>query len=213
MTPGVAVLVPVLNRPQNVKPLLASIEATTPKPWRCLWLCDPGDRAEQDEIAMAGGWMLSPGGTYAAKIAAGIAATDELLVFLGADDLRFEAGWLEAAVAKMPGAQVVGVNDCIRRPHRPQHATHFLMTREYALLPCIDGSPGPLAQAYSHSWVDDECIATARKRGAYAYAPCSRVRHLHPMASTAPDDATYQLGRARFRQDKRTFLRRSALWT
>jgi glycosyltransferase involved in cell wall biosynthesis len=208
-----AILVPVLNRPQNVKPLLDSIHENTPDPYRVLFIADPDDTAEQDAITAEGGQMIVPGGGYAAKIRAGVEATDEPLLFIGADDLRFDAGWLEAATEKMPGAQVVGVNDCIRRPHRPQHATHFLVTRAYAEQPCIDGQPGMLSEAYAHSFVDDELIATATKRGVYAYAQRSRVRHLHPMVNTAADDDTYRLGRSQFRRDRKTFLRRSALWT
>lgn len=209
---AVAILVPCLGRPQNVRPLLDSIRASTPEPYRVLFICDPGDVAQQDAIAVQAGWMINPGGTYASKIRAGIEATDEPLVFIGADDLRFRPGWLQAAEARMPKAQVVGVNDGIGRPRRPCHATHFLMTRGYAVRPCIDGSPGPLSDAYSHSFVDDELIATATKRGVYAYAPRSRVKHLHPMTGAVRDDATYRLGRARFQQDKRMFVRRMRLW-
>ncbi len=213
MNQGVAILVPVLERPQNVAPLMASIRESTPEPYRVLFLADPHDTPQRDAIAWEGGWVLSPGGTYASKIRAGIEATDEPLVFLGADDLRFEVGWLEAALAAMvDGVQVVGVNDCLRRPHRPQHATHFLMAREYAERPCIDGRTGPLCSAYSHSFCDDELIGTARNREVYAYAPLSHVRHLHPMADPSLDDATYRKGRARFHQDKRLFLRRARLW-
>lgn len=210
---SVAILVPVLSRPQHVEPLLESIRDTTPGPYRVLFIADPGDRAELEAIRCSNAAAITPGGNYAAKICAGVAATDEPLLFIGADDLRFRDGWLQAAMEKMPAAQVVGVNDAIKRPHRPQHATHFLMTREYAEQPCIDGSPGPLCQTYSHSFVDDELIATATKRGVYAYAPRSRVTHLHPMADTAPDDATYRRGRARFRHDRKVFHARSRLWT
>ncbi len=105
------------------------------------------------------------------------------------------------------------MNDLIRRrPGREGHATHFLMTRAAATLPTMDGKPGPLSQAYSHSFVDDELIATATKRGMYAYEPRARVRHSHPMAG-GEDDDTYRRGRARFRQDHRLFIRRSRLWT
>jgi hypothetical protein len=65
---SVAILVPVLNRPANVAPLMESISTTTPDPYRVLFICDPGDRAEQDAIASQGGWMISPGGSYASKI-------------------------------------------------------------------------------------------------------------------------------------------------
>lgn len=213
MTAGVAILVPVLNRPQNVAPLLRTIRTTTPDPYRVLFICDPGDTAEQDAITREGGWMVSPGGSYAAKIRAGIDATNEPLLFIGADDLQFRPSWLEEAQAKMPAAQVVGVNDGIHRPRRLSHATHFLITREYAQQPCIDGTSGPLSTAYAHSFVDDELIATATKRGVYAYAKTSRVKHLHPMCRTAADDETYKLGRARFAQDRKTFAQRMRLWT
>lgn len=211
---SVAILVPVLARPHNVKPLIDSIANTTPPPFRVLFLCDPGDVAEQDAIANAGGWMLSPGGGYAAKIHAGIAATDEPLVFLGADDLRFRGGWLEAATAALTdGTEVVGVNDGLRRPHRPSHATHFLMTRSYAQQPTIDGKPGPLSTAYHHSFVDDELIATATHRGVYRYAERARVDHHHWMNGRADDDAIYRLGRTRYHDDRNTFRIRAHLWT
>ncbi len=214
MTGGVAILVPVLARPANVRPLLESIEASASSPHRVLFICDPSDTAEQDAIAMVGGQMISPGGSYAAKIRAGVQATDEPVVFLGADDLRFHPGWLEACCAVMAaGAQVVGVNDGIRRRRgRRDHATHFLMTREYALQPAIDGGPGPLSEAYDHSFVDDELIATATRRGVYAYAPHAVVEHRHWMNDTAPDDDTYRRGRANFHADREMFAERSRLW-
>ena len=214
MSDGVALLIPVLGRPGNVAPLLKSIRESTPQPYRVLFICDPGDTAEQDAIAREGGWMISPGGNYAQKIRAGIEATDEPWVFLGADDLRFLPGWFEEATAAMVnGVQVVGVNDLIDRPERPEHATHFLLTREAAQLPCIDGRPGPLCDMYRHWRPDDELIATALKREMYAYAASAKIKHLHPMTGEAPDDATYQKGRATARMDTRTFYRRQHLWT
>lgn len=178
-----------------------------------LFLCDPDDRPEQDAIAVAGGWMLSPGGNYASKIRAGIEATDEPLVFLGADDLRFRPGWLGAARERMTDRiQVVGVNDLIPRPQRPQHATHFLLTRAAATLPCLDGSPGPLYGGYSHWRCDDELIATATKRGMYAYAPDSLIEHRHVMVDPTLDDDTYRKGRADARMDSKRFVRRVRLW-
>lgn len=211
---SVALLIPVLRRPQNVKPLLDSIRESTTVPYRTLFIADPGDIEEQDAIAAEGGWMISPGGNYASKIRAGVEATDEPYVLLGADDIRPRRGWFEAARAAMNRrVQVVGLNDLIARPQRPNHATHFLMTREAAELPTIDGMRGPLCDLYRHWWTDDELIATATKRGMYAYCRTARVEHVnHPMIGGA-DDATYQKGRATARRDARTFHRRRHLWT
>lgn len=211
----VAILVPVLNRPHRAAPLVASTTAATPEPHRVVFICDPDDHPQQDAVRATGADMLIHGGSYARKIRAGIAATTEPLVFLAADDLEFRPGWLPAAVAHLTErVQVVGVNDLLeRRPGREGHATHFLLTRAYAEQPCIDGTPGPLHEGYSHSFVDDELIGTATRRGAYAYAESAHVAHLHPMAGTAADDDTYRKGRARFRHDRRLFLRRRSLWT
>lgn len=211
---SVAILIPVLDRPGNVAPLLASIEQSTPAPFTTLFICDPDDTAEHQAIAAAGAPAIFPGGGYATKIRAGIAATDDPLVFIGADDLHFTPGWLQAAQNRIAaGAEVVGINDTIRRRRRPVHATHFLMTRDYAQRPTIDGAPGPLSGEYSHSFVDDELIATAMHRGVYAYAQNAIVEHRHWMNHAAPDDATYRRGRARFEQDRAIFHQRSVLWT
>lgn len=211
---SVAIIIPCLARPQNVAPLVDSIEAFTPKPYRILFVCDPGDVPEQDAIAAAGCEMISPGGGYSTKIRAGIEATTNPLVFTGADDLCFTADWLEAATARMTETiQVIGVNDGIRRRRRPEHATHFLMTREYATRPTIDDTPGPFSDAYIHSFIDDEFLATATSRGVYAYAPDSLVQHLHWMNGLAPDDGVYRLGRAEFANDRATFAAREHLWT
>lgn len=205
-----AILIPVLDRPHRVRPLLDAIREATTVSHRVLFLADPGDIAEQDAIAAEGGWMLSPGGSYSQKINAGVRATDEPWILFGADDAEPRPGWFEAATAT--GAQVIGLNDLISRPNRPLHATHFLVSREAASLPCIDGTSGPLCEQYAHWRTDDELIATATKRGLYAYAPDAVIEHLHPMCSKAPDDETYMRGRATARLDGKRFRRREHLW-
>lgn len=206
-----AIVIPVLNRPHNVAPLLDSISAATPGA-RILFVCDASDLAEIAEIDAAGAEHIDPGGGYAAKINLGVEATDEPFVFFGADDLEFVPGWLDAARRQMDraGAAVIGVNDLIRRNRL--HSTHFLVTREYAQRSAIDGSRGPLFEGYDHSFVDDEFVATAKARGTYAYAAEAKVRHNHPMNQTAPDDDTYRRGREHFRMDRKRFQRRTKHW-
>lgn len=209
---SLAILVPVLDRPHRVKPLLDSIDETC-EGATVLFICDPDDRAEMTAIRQDGrGEMIICEGGYAAKIAEGVRASDETLIFLGADDLEFQEGWLGAALARLKTpAGVVGVNDLLPRNH--VHATHFLMTREYAEMPLLDGKPGPLCESYSHSFVDNELIATATVRGVYAYAEDSHVRHLHPDNGGAEWDETYRKGRELIRVDRRIFARRQHLWS
>lgn len=206
---SLVVLVPVLRRPHRVRPLLDSIRAVTPDP-HILFIADAGDGPETKAILDAGGQaLLTPdGASYAEKINAGVRATTESLIFLGADDLDFKTGWFDAARKKLGG--VVGINDLI--PRGRQHATHFLLTREYAERPMIDGELGPLSTAYRHWYVDNELIETATARAAYAYAPDAHVEHLHPLVSKAPLDDTYELGAAHSSEDRTTFRQRRRMW-
>ena len=213
-----AILVPVLRRPQNVRPLLESIAATTPGA-RVVFIADPDDVRERDEIRYAQSldWPMPVheidfAGGYAHKINRAIKLTTETLLFLGADDLRFRPGWRDAAEAALHPAEVVGVNDLLARPHRPDHATHFLVTRSYAARGTIDGQDGLLSEAYEHNFVDDELIATATQRGVYAYAADAQIQHLHPIAG-APMDPTYEKGYETMRRDRRRFNVRRQMWT
>lgn len=219
-----AILVPVLGRPHRVVPLLDAVEASTPGA-RIVFLTDPDDESERAAIHQAFLTLARPpsivvdavdfAGTYAQKINHGVRITREPLIFLGADDLEPEKGWFERAQEMMAEtlAKVIGVNDLIDRPRRPQHATHFLITRDYAELPTIDGETGPLHEGYFHWSCDDELIATARHRGVYAYCESAHVRHVdHPMTG-GPDDDTYRRGRAHAREDLRRLRRRTRLWT
>ena len=165
---------------------------------------------EIEAIEQAGGEILfTLKANYAGKINSAVSCTDEPLIFLGADDLIPSDGWFEAAsIAIDNGAQVVGINDMMSRWRR-EHATHFLMTRQYAKLPVITGERGPLCELYDHSCVDDELIATAKHRNAYAYAADAHVVHLHPDNGTAPIDDTYRKGRSRIRDDRRLWRSRN----
>lgn len=213
-----AILVPVLDRPHRVHPLLESIRETTPDA-HVLFICDAGDeqeiRAIEEAIVDFGAafvdYIVHDGG-YAQKINQGIEVAEHLVrpsyYFFGADDLKFQRGWFEEAAGI--DAQVVGVNDLLKRGR--EHATHFLVAAGYARQPTIDGKQGPLHEAYSHWYTDDEFVATAKHRGVYAYAKRAHVKHLHYLNGLAEDDDTYRKGRAMARQDRRLYRRRLALW-
>lgn len=210
------VLVPVLRRPHRVVPLLETLTDQ-----RVLFICSPDDQGEQDAVRAAGADLIvldrpPHHGDYARKIQAGFEATTEPLVFLGADDLYFHPGWLEAATRRLtPGIGVVGTNDqCNGRVMRGEHSTHSLVTRSYVeQFGTIDQPGWVLHDGYPHEFVDDELVGTAKHRKAWAFARDSVVEHLHPMNGRAPMDPLYAEQARRMRKGRVIFDRRRPLWT
>lgn len=213
---SLVILVPMLGRPHRVAPLLASIRASCEA--RVLFLLTPGDH---DVIAAVGAEEQlfverEPAGDYARKINQGIAATDEDLIFTGADDLQFHRFWYQHAARHLrPGVGVIGTNDrCNRRTMRGEHATHMLVTRSYVDQHGTIDEPGKFYhEGYPHEWCDDEAVETARHRGAFVSARDSIVEHLHPMNGKAPMDAMYALQSQRIQAGRALYQRRRRLWT
>ena len=207
------ILVPVLRRPQNVRPLLESIRGTTPGA-RVLFICNPGDDAEIEAIEAEDAELVVVDGNYAKKINEGVRQTTEPLIFQGADDLRFHPGWLEAAKARLAeGIGVVGTNDLAsKRAMAGTHATHSLLTREYARRGTIDDPSKVLHERYPHEFVDDEFIETAKKRNAFVSAHDSVVEHLHPYAGKAAIDELYAKTGRRMLVGRIIFWWRRRLW-
>lgn len=207
------ILVPVLARPHRVRPVLESAQKATP----CadvLFIADPDDTDQLEVLTLEGADFIAPGGTYAEKINLGVRECDSPLIFTGADDITFPAGWFEAAKAHLSEQiQVVGVTDDVTERNRlGHHAPHFLVTRSYALQPTIDGGRGPLCEAYGHFFCDNEFIATAQKREAIHIATDSKVIHTHYFDGSGEMDATYEKGRSTRFKDGRKFKRRRRLW-
>jgi hypothetical protein len=207
------ILIPVLGRPHRVKPVLESATAATP----CadvLFIADPDDTDELEVLTCEGADFIAPGGTYAEKINQAVREVTSPLVFTGADDLTFIPGWFEKAKAHMSDEiRVVGITDQVTERNRlGHHAPHFLMCRDYALIPTISGGRGPFCEEYRHCWVDNEFIATAEQRGVIHIATDSQVHHHHFFDGSAEMDATYEKGQSFYRLDRRTFRRRRKLW-
>lgn len=215
----VAIIVPVLRRPHRVVPLMESVAAATPKPYRLLFVATNDDHAEVSALEAAGADFLTidAPGTYARKINLGARSSTERLLFSAADDLDFHRGWLEAAESHfVAGVEVVGTND-LGNPRTMEgvHSTHTLFTRRYIddVGGVIDGSKGDvLHEGYPHEYCDDEFVGTAKARGVYAHALDSRVEHLHYLWGKGEDDETYRLGRSKTAVGRRIFMRRRRLW-
>jgi hypothetical protein len=217
----IAILIPVLGRPERVTPLLDSLGRTETWTVRPVFIASPEDSSQLVELEASGfaylvaGWRSGPG-DYARKINLAIRETREPWVFTGADDLCFCHDWAVEALAvhAQTQARVIGTNDLGNsQVQSGMFGTHCIVRRDYAELGTIDGQPGLLHEGYDHNFVDRELADTARYREAWAYAERSMVEHLHPHWGLAELDATYQKGQARFREDAALYQSRVKLWS
>lgn len=218
-TERVDVIVPVLHRPQNVRPFMESLRATTgmATAW---FIVEEGDDEEMQEVARRGGHALWWTGTFAEKVnyAYRELSPDPFRppspwIFLCGDDVVFRPGWLDQALATAhaTGAKVIGTNDLANsRVMKGGHATHMLIARDYIdeVGASWDG-PGIVCHpGYRHWFVDDEIVTAAKQRGVWAPCLASIVEHMHPIAGKAEDDEVYRLGRSEANADRRRFQRR-----
>jgi hypothetical protein len=220
----IALLVPVLGRPHQIKPVFDSITSATSTEHRVIFICSPrasdqvghdACRAIPEAITITVPW--EPGRSdYALKLEAGFDQTDEEWLFQGATDLVFYAGWdVQAlAVARQSKCGVIGTND-LGNPlvKRGRHSTHTLFTRDYIETygGTADNSGRIFSTAYDHQWTDSEFIETATLRRQFAFARRSIVEHLHPHWGKGDMDETYEKAHRATTEDQRLFMRRRAV--
>ena len=221
----VAVLVPAVNRPENVARLVESFNATNDGSASLLYIVEAEHQEQIDAITAAGAdYIVATRGTsYASKMNEGFDATSESFVFLAGDDVEFTPGWLAAARKLSDRYHVIGTNDSepgrVRNPLVAQgkHADHFFVRRQHVL---DEGSslegPGILCpEAYYHWYTDKEMIQLAKARG--VFAPCldSVVIHHHPGYDGREDlrqaDPTYMKAVEFSEMDAIAFRRRAPL--
>jgi hypothetical protein len=212
----VAVIVPVMKRPQNARPFMASLKAST----GMAKVYAVGDAADTDTLEA---WRLAGAdvvvldnqtpGTFAEKMNLGYSATEEPWIFMVGDDVRFRPGWLDHAQA-IAGDQfdVVGTND-LGNPAvmAGEHATHMLIRRSYVdeVGAGWDGPKVVAHEGYRHWFVDNEIVTAAQQRQKWAMALGSIVEHLHPNWGKAEGDEVYELGQSRATEDRKLFERRA----
>jgi hypothetical protein len=217
---SVAVLIPVLDRPHRVEPLVESLRATEPRAIPT-FLVTPGDDAELAAVRAVGGdyWVVgwdAGAGDYARKMNYGFTHTLEEWKFLAADDLVFHPGWLDACLAAhaRTDACVIGTNDLGNGlVISGRHSTHSLVHRDYLECGTVDAPGLLLHEGYDHNFVDTEFVETAIWRGTFAPARDALVEHLHPFWHKSATDATYLKGQRAYHDDQRLFQTRRRLWT
>lgn len=220
------ILIPVLGRPHNARPLVENIQATTTVEHTIWFLCTPNDHEQTRTVAdlwesHGARMILADGpagrGDYAKKINLGFKHTRHEFVFMAADDVRFEPRW-DTIALKAAGSRyhVVSTNDLANaQVQRGLFGTHCLIRRRYVTEQGGTADQGPgtvLYEGYDHNFVDRELCHVAQSRKVFAFARHSRVRHYHPLWRTAPQDPTYRKALKDFRADQRLFLSRAHLW-
>lgn len=211
----VDVIVPVLHRPQNVKPLMDSLRASTGLA-RAWFVIERGDVEVRSLVCECGANAIEYSGSFADKVnhAYGAITSDAPWILLCGDDVRFRPGWLDhaEAVGNLYDAGVVGTND-LGNPHvmAGNHATHMLIRRSYIdeVGATFDGTPGVVCGPYRHCFVDNELVLAAMKRGAWQMALGSIVEHLHPLWGKGEEDDVYRLGYSFYEQDEALFNERA----
>jgi glycosyltransferase involved in cell wall biosynthesis len=213
-TEPTAVIVPVMKRPQNAEPFMASLRASTGLA-TVYAIAGPDDDETVAAWTQAGATVVQdiPAvNTFAEKVNVGYAHTEEPWLFIVGDDVRFHAGWLDHAQA-VAGDQfhVIGTNDLTNaRVIAGDHATHMLIRRSYIdeQGASWDGPKVVCHEGYRHWFVDDEIVTAAKQRRVWAMALGSLVEHLHPMAGKADTDPVYELGESHSKQDFARFRHR-----
>jgi hypothetical protein len=216
---GVAVLLPVLNRPERAQIVVDSIRDADDRA-QPVFLCSPGDDAEIAAVNATGVPAIvvpwPPGhGDWAKKINLAFRLLAHEWFLFGADDLRFHAGWLEACLQQhvRSSACVIGTNDMGNaRVLAGHHSTHPLVHRDYLECGTADDDGIVLHEGYIHQFTDDEFVQTALVRRTFSFARTAYVEHLHPHWGKGQDDETYRLGNAGFAQDQLLYNQRKHLW-
>ena len=206
-TEEVDVIIPVLHRPQNVRPLMESLRASTglATAW---FVCEEDDVPEVACVEGNGGRVLYGGHTFAEKVNSAYKVTDAPWLLLVGDDVRFRPGWLDHAqdVARRYKADVIATNDLANpRVTRGEHATHPMIRRTYiAEQGASWDGPGIVChEGYKHWYCDDEWTTVAKQRGTFQAALGSQVEHLHPIFGKGEDDDVYRLGQKHAAEDEK----------
>jgi len=136
-------------------------------------------------------------------------STGDALV-LGADDLWWGDGWLDAALEALNTLDdadgLVGLNDLA--PIKRDYATHYLMTRRYL----ARENGGVLAcPHYQHTYIDPEACARALRAERYVFAEDARVDHRHWLWGKAEKDPTYTETDPTIEHDRQMYAQRAAL--
>lgn len=208
----VDVLVPVMERPQNAKPFMESLRASTGLA-TAYAIANESDAETIEAWEAAGATVLRTDlVSFADKINYGYEHSDNPWIFVVGDDVKFHSGWLDHAEA-VAGEQfhVIGTNDLGNpRVTSGDHATHMLIRRSYVddVGASWDGPKVVAHSGYRHWFVDDEIVEAAKQRRVWGMALGSIVEHLHPAWKKGKPDEVYARGEGWAAEDSKLYKSR-----
>ncbi len=223
----ITAIIPVLNRPKNVKPFIESFIKNTPNDKaELLFVTDSTCQEEIDEIKKFEGLItvaVAPPATlsWAKRInwGADYSAANHLLeqvspwILCAADDVIFHPNWFEAAEAACLNFDgILGTNDLGHiGTITGSHTTHPIVSRKYISEQGTLDEVGKLChEGYIHNYVDAEFVHTAHKRGCWKHASNCIIEHNHPAWQKNDWDDIYQKGLNGLDADRALWIKRKA---
>ena len=210
----IAVLIPTLKRPHRIAEVIQNIKDTAPEatPY---FIIEEHDTATAEAIKAAGANKIvnTRAASYAGAINTAIHLTTEPYIVMASDDLIFYPNWAPPLLELAKDFGFVGTNDLHNRDViAGTHATHYLITRDYATQGSIDDPDAFLHEGYIHNYTDTEAVATAAYRK--QWTPCldSVIEHRHWVWGLATQDETYAKGTTTVQTDEALFNSRRHLW-
>ena len=212
MDEQVAVIVPVMRRPQSVRALLNSYQASNPS-GDMYFIVDEDDEPEREAIKRVNGNEIvnfDQRKSFARKCNLGYRLTDEpWLLFVG-DDVVFHKNWQQNAFVECPDKAFISTNDLLtKKVTSGQHAVHPIISREFidTVGTSLDGPCRVCHEGYKHFNVDDEWTMVAKNNNQYGFSPTSVIEHIHPIGGE-PVDPVYNLAKENQDEDCKLWLKR-----
>ncbi len=203
----VSVVIPSRERPERLRGCVEQLQKVSPDV-EIIIVADIGDDPTVEVAEDLGCKVVIAdeplGPVHCWNIGAAAAEGDAFV--LGADDLVFQDGWLEASLKglnELTGHGLVAFNDL--SPLAGKQATHYLISKSYA---CNEWGGCMAIPAYKQHFIDTEATVRAKRDKCYFYADDAIVEHNHWLWDKADNDETYQRGQESYSDNQDIFKKR-----
>ena len=218
----IAIVCPTMGRAQRLFPLVWNIAKTTPAGvFEIYFVVNVDDAPTQHAVLGIEGpvhMVLTVKKGYPHAVNAGIEGSEEPLIAIVNDDVKFHDGWWEGLQKVLtPVISVIASNDLSPHTASGDACTMPIVKRDYIELHGgAWGEPGvAMHEGYWHNFSETELFDLARYRGVAVFAPECVIEHLHPDWEKGEIDDTYRAGSKRYggwEHDQALYVERAQLW-